>query len=385
MRSCKTGLILLAMLAGLASEARAQWGITTSALPAWSAPGPDSSGDQPSAAQDSWYGAPCGDAGACDWGTATCSDCCENKWYAVATGLVMARNRAPAIVTTVTVDDPANVLMNTQSAAAGWTGGGQVTVGYAWKGTGGPSLATTYWGLAPANGYSSVSDTTGNPATALSAAVNFGNLVINGNPSDLYFQNAQQQALWRKDQVDNVEINVLTGTYSFTGVQVAGLAGFRYFRFAEDLTFGSSAFGHDLDDPANSAYYKISTSNNLFGAQLGAAINVIMSQRLTMFAVPKVGLYGNQMNNTEVVYSGLTPDAPVAGNIEHKSDLSVLSELDAGLSWNFFDNWTLTGGYRVVSAGNLALADNQFASYNLLRQNGSLILQGIFFGLGLQF
>lgn len=385
MRSSQSGLILLAMLAGLASEAHAQWGITTSALPAWSSDASDGWGDQTSTAQDSWYGAPSGNAG-CDLGTATCSDCC-NKWYAVATGLVMTRNRAPANVTTVTSDDPLNVLMNTQSAAAGWTGGGQVTVGYAWNGAGGPSLATTYWGLAPMNGYSSVSDTTGNPATALSATVNFGNLDINGNPSDLYFQNAQQQALWRKDQVDNVEINVLTGTYSFTGFQVAGLAGFRYFRFAENLNFGSVSFGNtfDTNDGADAAYYDINVNNNLFGAQLGAAINVIMTQRLTVFAVPKVGLFGNQMNNYEVVYSGLTPDDPVAGNNENKSDLSVLSELDAGLSWNFYDNWTLTGGYRVVAVSNLALADNQYGSYGFLMQNGSLILQGAFFGLGFQF
>lgn len=385
MKSCKTGLILLAALAGLASEAHAQWGLTTTSLPPWSAAGPECSGDQGSTAQQSWYGAPGGDAAACDWGTATCGDCCESKWYAVAMGLVMTRNRAPAIPTTVTVDDPFNLLMNTQSAAAGWTGGGQVTVGYAWNGSGGPSLATTYWGLAPMNGYASVSDTTGNPATALSSTLIFNNVTINGNPSDFYFDTAQQQALWRKDQVDNVEINVLTGTYSFTGVQVAGLAGFRYFRFAEDLTFGSSAFGHDLDDPANSAYYQISTSNNLFGAQLGAAINLIMTQRLTMFAVPKVGLFGNQMNKAESLYSGLTPDVPAAFDTEHKSDFSVLGELDAGLSWAFYDNWTLTGGYRVVSVSNLALADNQFGSYGLFRQNGSLILQGIFFGLGWQF
>jgi hypothetical protein len=296
----------------------------------------------------------------------------------------MTRNRAPAIVTTTTANDPFNLQMNTESASAGWAGGGQVTLGYAWRGVGGPNIAFTYWGLGPMSGYASVSDQTGNPATALNSTLVFSSsTIINGNPASTYFNNAQEQSVQRQDRADNIEFNLSSGTYGFGNFQLSGLAGFRYFRFNEDLTYGSASFGNSFvsNGGADAAYLNIRTHNNLYGAQVGSVLSSIITQRLTAFAVAKVGVYANQMDTFQQLYSGATPNTPAYAGSQRKADVSTLSELDAGFLWAFNPNWRLIAGYRVVSISNLALADSQFGSFGLFEQSGSLILHGGFLGL----
>ena len=312
---------------------------------------------------------------------------CNRKWYAYAYGLAMTRNRAPAFWTTTASNDPFNLLMNTQNAGAGWTGGGQVTVGYAWLGAGGPALALTYWGLGDMTGSSSVSDNTGNPLTALSSTLNFSAVPIHGNPGSFYFDNAQEQAVWRRDSAQNFEANLQSANYAVGSFRVAALAGFRYFRFTEDLTYGSASFGNSFvsNGGADAAYIKIQCHNDLFGGQFGAIISSVLTRRVTAFFVPKVGIYGNQMSNLSQIYAGDAVNSPVSVLTTHKADVSVLSELDFGLNWAVNPAWRLTAGYRVVGVNNLSLADNQFAAYAHVEQGGSLILHGAFMGLGWMF
>src|SRR5262249_35185020 len=148
---------------------------------------------------------------------------CDRNWYAMAFGLVMGRNRAPATWTTTANGDPNDVVLNTQNAGANWTGGGQITLGFAWNGAGGPAIAFTYWGLGAMDGFASVSDTTGNPGTALNSRIDWGTTTLNGTLATTFFDNAQEQAVWRTDRAVNTEINVLSGTYTVGSFQVAGL------------------------------------------------------------------------------------------------------------------------------------------------------------------
>jgi hypothetical protein len=277
--------------------------------------------------------------------------------------------------------------MNTQNAAADWTGGGQMTIGYAFRGAGGPALAATYWGLAPASGSASVFDTTGDPATALNSTLSFNSTTINGQPASFYFDNASEQALTRQDRVNNFELNAISSVYALGGLQVSGLAGFRYFRFAEHLTYGSASFGNTLtsNGGADAAYLDIRSYNNLFGGQFGAFVNWVITPRLSAFAVPKVGLYGNQMNVLTQVYAGNAVDSPVVYYPNHKQDFAALSELDLGLAWAWRPNLRFIGGYRMVSVSNLALADYQYGNYGYIEQNGNLILHGAFLGLNWSF
>jgi hypothetical protein len=312
----------------------------------------------------------------------TC-DPCNRKFFAFAYGLAMTRVRAPAYWITNTADDFFNFKLNTQNAGADWAGGGGITLGWACCGIGSPTLTFTYWGLGPMQGFASVSDTTGNPATALSSTIDWSGVTINGTAATTFFDNAQQQAVWRTDRVDNLEFNFQSSTYMVGSFQISGLAGFRYFRFTENLTYGSASFGNSFtsNGGADAGYLSINCANNLYGGQVGSVISSVFTPRLIGYAVPKVGIYGNQMNNLVQLYTGDTVSTPETAYQPHKTDVAVLAELDLALSWAFNPNWRLNFGYRIVGVNNVSLGDNQFAAYNHVEQNGSLILHGAFVGL----
>jgi hypothetical protein len=323
----------------------------------------------------------------------------------------MTRNRANPYWTTFQTNNNPNQLMNTQNAGAGWAGGGQVTLGYAFCGcngcgdgcdqcgqcgqcgpcaSAGPALAFTYWGLTPMTGFSSVTDQTGNINTALSTPINLGGVTISGNPAGSYFDNAHEQRIWRSDRVNNFEANLLQYGMINTGrLQVAALAGFRYFRFSESLTYGSVAFGHNFGDNggANEAYLGFRCVNNLFGGQLGAFFNYAVTDRFGVFFIPKVGIFGNQMNSQTLLYSGDQAANPTYNIAANKSDVSVLGELDSGVNWAWTDNVRLYMGYRVIGVANVALADNQFLpfladtqGFGQVKQSGSIIIHGAMAG-----
>ncbi len=393
----KTALVLAGMIAWGAGEARAQINPSTSSLFPLSIDAPGSAGVEPAAynaratdgsrvslvgymPQSAWsqdaveQTAPCDALESCDSS--------KGMWYGSLMALAMTRNRAPALWTTTASNDPLDLRMNTQNAGADWAGGGQVNVAYAWRGCGGPAVAFTYWGLTPMNGSASVSDITGNPATALSSTIGFGSTLINGLPASTYFNNAQEQAIWRRDRTDNFEMNVQSGTYTTGNLQVAGLMGFRYFRFSDSLTYGSASFGNSFtsNGGGDAAYLNFQCHNSLYGGQLGAILSSLMTRRVTVFAVPKVGVYGNTMVDLQQIYGGSTVNSPVSYFHTNKTDVSVLSELDTGVTWACNANVKIICGYRVISVTNLALADNQFGAYNHVEQSGSLILHGAFLG-----
>jgi hypothetical protein len=349
------------------------------------------------------------------WDDCGCNSCNNGGWFTYLGALAMTRNRANPYWTTYQTNNNPNQLMNTQNAGSGWAAGGQVTAGYAfgsYTGCGGqcgnaiacgtadacgqcggclgPAIAFTYWGLGPMTGFSRTVDPTNNINTALSTPIDLGGVNINGNPAGGYFDNAHEQRIWRTDRFNNFEVNLFQGTLFNTGrLQVAALAGFRYFRFAENLTYGSVAFGHNFGDNggADEAYLSFKCVNNLFGGQLGAVFNYALTDRFGLFFIPKAGIFGNQMNCQTLLYSGDQVNNPTYNIAANKSDVSFLGELDSGFNWAWTDNLRLYFGYRVVGIANLALADNQFlpfladtAGFAQVKQNGGMILHGALAG-----
>jgi hypothetical protein len=410
---CASALILIASLGWAATPAKAQDRNYSSALLPWpnaapvaaqtgyqTAPTPASpgtpspmtgfegQGPQPQSDLDAALHAPCCET--CDEFGCTC-----RNWYVFAAALAMGRSRANPYWTTYQTNNNPNQLMNTQNAGADWAAGGQITLGYAWCGACGPSLAFTYWGLSPMEGFSSVVDQTGNINTALSTPIDLNNVTMNnGDPASLYFDNAHEQRIWRRDIVNNFEVNALTGIYQVGNLQMAALAGFRYFRFAEDLTYGSVMFGSTFgaNGGADEAYLRFNCINNLYGGQVGALVNAMLTDDLSFFFIPKFGIFSNQMNCQTLLYTGDAVNNPTYNIAGHKTDVALLAELDSGFSWTFRDGWRAFIGYRVVGVNNLALADNQFLpfladtqGFSEVKQNGSLILHGAFAGLGWMF
>ena len=130
--------------------------------------------------------------------------------------------------------------------------------------------------------------------------------------------------------------------------------------------------------------------NNLFGAQVGTYANYWVSDRFGLFIGPKVGVFGNQMNVRTQLYRG---DGASAFDIPaHKSDFSMLAEIDTGITFFFRPGFFTYLGYRIVAVSNVALGDNQFlpslsesAGFGQVKQSGSLILHGAMMGAGWTF
>lgn len=324
------------------------------------------------------------DSCGCDYGYSGCG-----HFFGAVGGLVMTRTRANAFTTTYEAGGSFEPVMNTQSAGAGWTGGGEVTLGYAFGGAnnagpwgasgmcGGPGIAVTWWGLGEMTGFASVTD----PVNGLDASFDLSGVTINGNPWSTYFAGADSQRIWRTDNANNVEANLLSGSIFDTDkMQLIGLAGFRYFRFSEVLTFGSLQGGGDWNVPDDSGYISFRTINNLYGAQMGAVFTYMVTPRLTGYITPKAGLFGNQMTANTRIYSG---NGSTSYNYTaYKTDFAFLGQVDAGYTYAFRPNSYLYLGYRVVGMSNLALGDNQFMpTIGTIKQSGSLILHGATFGL----
>jgi hypothetical protein len=318
---------------------------------------------------------------------------CGCGWFGAIGGLVMTRNRGPNYTTTYQ-NGSGDPLMNTQDASAGWTGGAEVTLGYAFGGStnmgpygasgicGRPGIAFTWWGTGELNGFASVSDETGDPTTALNASFDLLGATINGNPASDYFQGAQEQRIWRTDNVNSFEANLLAGSILNTGrLELIGMIGFRYFRFSEVFTFGSVMFDSDFeDDPEDAAYLSFRAINNLYGAQVGGVFNYNFTPRVSAFLVPKAGIYGNQMTMNTQLYDG---DGVSGGDFtQSKGDVAFLGQIDTGLTWAFHPNLRAYLGYRVVGLANVALGEPQFLPMvGDIKQSGSLILHGANMGV----
>ncbi len=333
-----------------------------------------------------------------------CEDtCCRGGFFGGIGGLVMGRNRANPYWTTYETNNNANQLMNTQDAGANWTGGGQVTVGYGFGGTAcgscggcggcgsylGSGIAFTYWGLGPMTATSSVRDINNNLSTPIDLNTQTGSVLIGTRPASDFFDNSREHRITRDDRVNNFEINVLQGGWTVGRLQMAALAGFRYFRFDERLSFGAAAGGTEFGENggADSAFLNFRTTNNLYGAQVGALFNYNLTQRLGVFMVPKAGVYANQMTCRTLLFTG---DGQFGYDIAgHKNDFAFLGEIDTGFSYALTPSLRAFIGYRVVGVANVALADNQFLpfladtqGFSEIKQNGNLILHGAFMGVG---
>ncbi len=317
-----------------------------------------------------------------------CNNCCGPRVFGMVGGLVMGRNRANPFWTSYETGNNANQVLNTQNAGANWAGGGQVTVGYGFCGCCGPAMALTYWGVGPMTGFAEYVSPPGGVSTPINLLTQSGSVMIGSNPASYFFDSSPDQRIWRDDRVNNVELNFIQSQLINTGrFQMAALAGFRYFRFDERLTYGSVHFGEQFGDNggADEAYLSSRSTNNLFGGQVGAFFNWAWTPRFGVFLLPKVGLFVNQMNVRNQLYAG---DGTQGFDIyAHKSDIAMLGELDFGFNYAVTENMRAFIGYRVVGVAGLALSDNQFlpyladnAGFAQVKQNGSLILHGVMMG-----
>jgi hypothetical protein len=137
-------------------------------------------------------------------------------------------------------------------------------------------------------------------------------------------------------------------------------------------------------------------TNNLFGGQIGTLLNFAITPTWGLYAIPKAGVFGNQINITNSLYggNGAYANNGISNFNYHASQTvcSLLGEFDAGGYWWMTPNCQLYAGWRVIGATHVALADNQFlpyivdsAGFQTVKSNGDMILTGAFAGFSFMF
>ena len=350
---------------------------------------------------DQYHQAACGE-GCCGCG-GYCGCCgCGCDWYAQVLGLIMTRDRGNKLWTTYENGNASNQIMNTQDAKVGWEGGGEIRFGRCFC-CGQYAIEADFSALNEFSGYSSATSPVSatNPFGIVSTPLTTGLMLFNGFGANGWFDNAEEHRLWRTDEVYNVELNMIRN-HLLTAecgcpLSVDVLAGVRYFRFRENLTWGTLAFGSYWGENggADEAYVCDSIANNLIGGQIGFNVNYCVNNRLRLFVTPKIALCDNVIENdfranlgngtvaTQNSYPGMTYPVHSSAN-----EFSILTQIDAGIDWQITRQLSACVGYRVVAATGMGLADNQIPPYlndipsiQDIDTNGHLILHGAFAGL----
>jgi hypothetical protein len=382
-----------------------------------------------------------------------CGCWCGGPWFGTIGGLGLTRNEPNRFWTTYETNNNPNQLMNTQFAGPAWGGGGEVNVGR-WFGPnsslggapmGGGSLAglgagagggflgglgggffgggvgaggygggggggcggcgdscgccpwgimATYWGVSPLTSSAGLTS----PTNTLSTPIDLGytsitNSVFTNTGAGTFFDNSHQQSLSRVDRINNVELNFITQSFLCTPrTQAFWLAGVRYFRFDETLTYGAAAYGHTFTDNngAYACYLRDRSVNNLVGPQIGVQLTHWVCPRFGLFITPKFGIYGNFASTQNTLYTG---DGYTQWNIKaSQNQFSTLGQLDVGGNFLIKPWCSIYAGYRLVAVDQVALADNQFlpfladtVGFGQPKTNGSLLLHGAFGGLVFRF
>lgn len=292
----------------------------------------------------------------------------QPKWYVSVSGLVMARGDRPnKVAVTHEAGNERNLLMHTQKDLP-WRAGGEIRFGR-FFGCGAWAIEAAYWTLDPLTSVDSQTHPNLVSTPLDFTDVEWADPQLPGFPGNL-FDVAEEHRLWRRNEVHNIELALISDRLCHLSrgpFKVGWSAGVRYFRFEEDLRFGSMdqnglAFGID---PDMEGYLDETIVNDLVGVQSGWCLDYCRD-RWQLYAFPKVGVCINHIRNRFTAYRGDGellapvpagyPPYPVNST---RDVFALLTEIDVGLRWQFATKWRATVGYRVTIATGVGLADDQ--------------------------
>ena len=322
-------------------------------------------------------------------------------WYVSLNALVMTRNSPNALVTSKQANN-----CNDRFAFDDfdWRWGGELTFGrHFFCGCDEWSLEATYWSLDEFNA-TRCPNFAGPYNSPLK--MDWTNVGDTGTLADEWFNNSPDHQVRRTDEVQNVEINLLRNHFCVGCGQpwnVDLLAGFRFFRFRDQLEFDSQHCDDGGAYALDWIHLHDDVNNNLWGGQIGCNLNYCVCPRWSVFVTPKVGLYddyttlhynlfatgpnGQCWQASSPTYPGV--NYPVCRST---NSFAVMTQIDVGTTWAVTPCLGLTIGYRLVAVTGIALADNQVptdandtVAISQIDKNGSLILHGAFAGLTYSF
>ena len=180
--------------------------------------------------------------------------------------------------------------------------------------------------------------------------------------------------------------------YAVTGRQsFSWFAGFRYLNVGERLNQTTQATVPTPGGPMiENGAYNIRTSNNLYGAQLGARVRRTQG-RFGWDATGLAGIFGNDAQQSQTVQDfppGPGPGAVLRNVSNSQGGVAFVGQANVSGLYALTNVWNLRAGYNIIWIEGLALAPNQL-NYNFaaaqsgsqLNNNGGIFLHGVNVGL----
>ena len=207
----------------------------------------------------------------------------------------------------------------------------------------------------------------------------------------------------RDTSIQNVEFNLLRlgRVGQHRGATHEYLVGFRYFKFDESFGYNASAFrpGNIASDVERAEYLN-EVTNQLYGAQIGGRTEIGFFKRFSLIIGTKAGIFNNSFSNSQNVSflpRGGNPitaqvlNGPFEGQVfdteGEDSQITMIGELDLGISYRMFRNSRLRAGYRALFVSDVAFAVPQtevfFSDISAVQSpndNDDLFLQGGYIG-----
>jgi hypothetical protein len=321
--------------------------------------------------------------------------CCP--WYASLSGLVLGRSESRRLWTSYKMGEDTDQLTNSQFGMQ-WKWGGEVVFGrrFCWDCV--PcAIEAKYWSTEAFYGMQSTVNPDGTVGTPLIVKP----LMFGDDSAENWFDGAKEHRLWRRDEFHDIEVNLIRQQLTWgcgSPWDVGWSVGVRYFRFRENLTFGSLMSGHQWGEEGGmyEGYFSDTIANNLIGPQFGFQAAYNLGSGVRLFCTPSVGVYANIMDGSFEAHTGdgVNGRGPYGFYPIHatKGGVAFLTQIDVGADWQISRNWGLRVGYRAVAMTGMALADDQFPQYMVdtldvsdIQPTGSLLLHGAFAGVTYNF
>ena len=265
---------------------------------------------------------------------------------------------------------------------------------YASRGSNGVGWEASYFGLFPDHADANLNAQAG--GSLFSNLPGTRDVQLGGASVFDILNAASEWRLQRDTEIHNVEINLLrnagqTRSFFKGTTNVEWIAGIRWLKFSEGLSFQSVNFGQ----PAfpEFTFYNLDVENNLVGAQLGLRLERAMGKRGSFSLGSKFGVFNNDIHTTQLIFDqninlATVPSGPIDYSFgARKDEVATLGEFDFGFNYQVSQSVRANIGYRVIGITGLGLAADQIpANFNdtqeiqRVKSNGSLLLHGFHFG-----
>lgn len=139
------------------------------------------------------------------------------------------------------------------------------------------------------------------------------------------------------------------------------------------------------DDTGNPGVgtYTIDTGNDMMGVQIGVAVNHKTTDKISFYALGKVGFYDNSSNQIQTV----TDSALNRSNNGTESGSSTITDVKLGMKYHYSKQIVMNLDYQLINISNVTLAeshfDTTFAGSNAVINSDDLKWSG--FNLGLTY